>query len=224
MKEEKKNQEVAGVAPDQTLPIEMANALTHGFGIIIGLALLPVTTAVSMQARISAVVACAIYAFSFLMLFIFSTLYHAVQEPSTKRVLKKIDHISIYFLIAGTYTPFLLIYLLNAFGISLLSVLWGLTIVGIVFKILFAGRFKLVSTIIYVLMGWLLLVGGKTFFTALPTSVIVMVIVGGGLYMLGVPFYLMKRWKFHHVMWHLFVLAGAICHYVAVLLGVINSK
>lgn len=224
MKEEKKNQEVAGVAPDQTLPIEMANALTHGFGIIIGLALLPVTTAVSMQARISAVVACAIYAFSFLMLFIFSTLYHSVQEPSTKRVLKKIDHISIYFLIAGTYTPFLLIYLLNAFGISLLSVLWGLTIVGIVFKILFAGRFKLVSTIIYVLMGWLLLVGGKTFFTALPTSVIVMVIVGGGLYMLGVPFYLMKRWKFHHVMWHLFVLAGAICHYVAVLLGVINSK
>lgn len=219
-----KKQEVQGTAPDQTLPVEMANALTHGFGIIIGLALLPVTTAISMQARISAVVACAIYAFSFLMLFIFSTLYHSVQEPSTKRVLKKFDHISIYFLIAGTYTPFLLIYLLNAFGITLLSVLWGLTLVGIVFKILFAGRFKLVSTIIYVLMGWLLLVGGKTFFTALPTSVLVMVIVGGGLYMAGVPFYLMKRWKYHHVMWHLFVLAGAICHYVAVLLGVINSK
>lgn len=219
-----KKQEISGLAPDQTLPVEMANAMTHGFGVIIGLALLPVTTAVSMQARISAVVACAIYAFSFLMLFIFSTLYHAVQEPSTKRVLKKFDHISIYFLIAGTYTPFLLIYLLNAFGITLLSVLWGLTLVGIVFKILFAGRFKLVSTIIYVLMGWLLLVGGKTFFTALPTSVLVMVIVGGGLYMLGVPFYLMKRWKYHHVMWHLFVLAAAICHYVAVLLGVINSK
>lgn len=219
-----KKQEISGLAPDQTLPVEMANAITHGFGVIIGLALLPVTTAVSMQARISAVVACAIYAFSFLMLFIFSTLYHAVQEPSTKRVLKKFDHISIYFLIAGTYTPFLLIYLLNAFGITLLSVLWGLTLVGIVFKILFAGRFKLVSTIIYVLMGWLLLVGGKTFFTALPTSVLVMVIVGGGLYMLGVPFYLMKRWKYHHVMWHLFVLAAAICHYVAVLLGVINSK
>lgn len=219
-----KKQEISGLAPDQTLPIEMANAMTHGFGVIIGLALLPVTTAVSMQARISAVVACAIYAFSFLMLFIFSTLYHAVQEPSTKRVLKKFDHISIYFLIAGTYTPFLLIYLLNAFGITLLSVLWGLTLVGIVFKILFAGCFKLVSTIIYVLMGWLLLVGGKTFFTALPTSVLVMVIVGGGLYMLGVPFYLMKRWKYHHVMWHLFVLAAAICHYVAVLLGVINSK
>lgn len=219
-----KKQEISGLAPDQTLPVEMANAMTHGFGVIIGLALLPVTTAVSMQARISAVVACAIYAFSFLMLFIFSTLYHAVQEPSTKRVLKKFDHISIYFLIAGTYTPFLLIYLLNAFGITLLSVLWGLTLVGIVFKILFAGRFKLVSTIIYVLMGWLLLVGGKTFFTALPTSVLVMIIVGGGLYMLGVPFYLMKRWKYHHVMWHLFVLAAAICHYVAVLLGVINSK
>lgn len=219
-----KKQEISGLAPDQTLPVEMANAMTHGFGVIIGLALLPVTTAVSMQARISAVVACAIYAFSFLMLFIFSTLYHAVQEPSTKRVLKKFDHISIYFLIAGTYTPFLLIYLLNAFGITLLSVLWGLTLVGIVFKILFAGRFKLVSTIIYVLMGWLLLVGGKTFFTALPTSVLVMVIVGGGLYMLGVPFYLMKRWKYHHVTWHLFVLAAAICHYVAVLLGVINSK
>lgn len=111
---------------DQTFPLEVANALTHGFGIIIGIASLPVVTAISTRVdRISAIVAAAIYALCFLMMFTFSTLYHATQEPTAKFVLKKMDHISIYFLIAGTYTPFLLIYQLNAFGITLLSVLWG---------------------------------------------------------------------------------------------------
>lgn len=209
---------------EQTFALETANALTHGFGVLAGVALLPVVTAVSTKVdQISAIVAAGIYAFSFLMLFVFSTLYHATRDVDVKFILKKMDHISIYFLIAGTYTPFLLIYMLNGFGITLLSVLWGLTLIGLIFKILFAGRFKLVSTLIYVAMGWILLVGGKTFISAIPTSVMIMIFVGGGLYMVGVPFYLLKRWKYHHVMWHIFVLAAALCHYVAVLLAVINS-
>lgn len=206
------------------LTIEMANAITHGFGVLIGIASLPVVTAISTKVdRPSAIVAAAIYAFSFIMLFTFSTLYHATTQPEAKRVLKVLDHISIYFLIAGTYTPFLLIYMLNGFGITLLSILWGLSFIGILFKIFFAGRLKILSTLIYLAMGWMLLVGGKTFFMTLPTSVIVMLVVGGGIYSLGTIFYLNKKLVWHHVIWHIFVLVGAICHYVSVLLAVLYS-
>lgn len=206
------------------LAIEMGNAISHGFGFLIGLASLPVVTAISIKAdNPAATVAAAIYAFSFIMLFTFSTLYHATVQPEAKRVLKVLDHISIYFLIAGTYTPFLLIYMLNAFGITVLSILWSLSVIGIFFKIFCAGRFRYLSTFIYIAMGWILLVGGKTFFTTLSTSVLVMLILGGVIYTLGTIFYLNKRWALHHVVWHIFVLTGAICHYVAVLLAVLQS-
>ncbi len=205
--------------------VEMANAITHGFGILFGIASLPVVAAISTKVdKPSAIVAAAIYAFSFIMLFTFSTLYHATVQPEVKRVLKVLDHISIYFLIAGTYTPFLLIYMLNSFGITLLSVLWGLSLFGIVFKILSAGRLRYISTLIYIAMGWILLVGGKVFFNTLSTPVIVMVVVGGGIYTLGTLFYLNKKWVWHHVVWHLFVLSAAVCHYVAVLLAVLESN
>jgi hemolysin III len=207
------------------LSVEMANAITHGFGILFGIASLPVVAAISTKVdKPSAIVAAAIYAFSFIMLFTFSTLYHATVQPEVKRVLKVLDHISIYFLIAGTYTPFLLIYMLNSSGITLLSVLWGLSLFGIVFKILSAGRLRYISTLIYIAMGWILLVGGKVFFNTLSTPVIVMVVVGGGIYTLGTLFYLNKKWVWHHVVWHLFVLSAAVCHYVAVLLAVLESN
>lgn len=207
---------------EKQLKVELANALTHGFGVLFGIASIPVVTAISANVEsVQAIVAAAVYAFCFTMLFTFSTLYHAVQNPIAKRMLKVCDHISIYFLIAGTYTPFILIYLLNGFGITLLSILWALTLIGIIFKVFFAGRFKLISTLIYIAMGWLLLVGGKTFFTTLPLSVIIMIVIGGGLYTLGVFFYMSKRFWFHHVVWHVFVLLAAICHYVAVLLAVL---
>ncbi len=215
----------ANVKEVNPLTIEMANAITHGFGVLIGIASLPVVTAISTKVdKPSAIVAAAIYAFSFIMLFVFSTLYHATTQPEAKRVLKILDHISIYFLIAGTYTPFLLIYMLNGFGITLLSILWGLSFIGIIFKIFFAGRFKFLSTMIYIAMGWMLLVGGKTFFMTLSTSVIVMLIVGGGIYTLGTIFYLNKKLVWHHVIWHIFVLTAAVCHYVAVLLAVLQSR
>jgi len=215
----------ANVKEVNPLTIEMANAITHGFGVLIGIASLPVVTAISTKVdKPSAIVAAAIYAFSFIMLFVFSTLYHATTQPEAKRVLKILDHISIYFLIAGTYTPFLLIYMLNGFGITLLSILWGLSFIGFIFKIFFAGRFKFLSTMIYIAMGWMLLVGGKTFFMTLSTSVIVMLIVGGGIYTLGTIFYLNKKLVWHHVIWHIFVLTAAVCHYVAVLLAVLQSR
>ena len=204
---------------------EMANAITHGMGILFGVASIPVLSAVGADTgNIPGIVGATIYAFCFLMLFTSSTLYHSTQNIDAKRILRKYDHISIYFLIAGTYTPFLLMYMLDAFGITLLSIQWSLVLLGIIFKIFFTGRFKIVSTLIYIIMGWLLLVGGKNFFVVLPTPVLVMVMVGGGLYTLGSFFYLNRKIYHHHAIWHLFVLSAAICHYVAVLLAVILNK
>ncbi|MCL2284014.1 MAG: hemolysin III family protein [Fibromonadales bacterium] len=201
---------------------EMANALTHGIGILFGVAGIPVLSAIGAKTgNVPGIVGATIYSFGFLMLFTFSTLYHSTQNQEAKKILRKCDHISIYFLIAGTYTPFLLVYMLNAFGITLLSIQWSLVLLGIIFKVFFTGKWKVVSTLIYIAMGWLLLVGGKHFFVTLHTSVLVLLLVGGGLYTLGCIFYLNRKIYHHHAIWHLFVLSAAVCHYVAVLLAVL---
>lgn len=204
-----------------TLKQEIVNSIIHAFGIFFGIISIPILTALATKnANVTGIVGASIYGFCFLMLFTFSTLYHSFQQPQVKRVLEILDHISIYFLIAGTYTPFLLIYLNNSFGITLLSVLWGLTVLGIFFKIFFTGRFEIISLIIYILMGCILIVGGRIFFTELPTDVLIFILIGGGLYIVGIIFYLWEGFTWHHAVWHFFVLAAAVCHYVAVLLAV----
>lgn len=201
--------------------LEMINSLSHGIGILFGIISIPVLIAVASRTNNTAGIAgTGIYGFSFLLLFTASTLYHGFQQPAIKEKLKILDHISIYFLIAGTYTPLILSYLFNAAGIAMLSVLWGLTIAGIVFKVFFVNRFNIVSTIIYLLMGWIMVWTGKSFFANMPNAVIAMIVIGGGLYSLGVVFYLWQKWIWHHAVWHLFVLSAAICHYVAILITV----
>lgn len=204
-----------------TLKQEIVHSMIHGFGILFGIISIPILTAIAAKtANVTAIAGASIYGFCFLMLFTFSTLYHSFQQPQVKRTLEIFDHISIYFLIAGTYTPFLLIYLNNSFGITLLSILWGLTLLGIFFKIFFTGRFEIISVVIYVAMGWILIVGGRRFFTALPNNVLIFIITGGVLYSVGIIFYLWQRFKWHHAIWHFMVLVAAVCHYVAVLLAV----
>jgi channel protein, hemolysin III family len=200
---------------------ELANGLTHGIGILFGIASIPLVVALAARSNnIHSIIGVCVYGFCFLMLFTFSTLYHGFQQPHVKQVLLVFDYISIYFFIAGTYTPFILNYLYNTTGIVMLCVLWGLVLVGIIFKIYFSGRLEILSTIIYLLMGWMMVWGGKQFFVSLPVPVMVMVVTGGGLYTIGVIFYLMEKWKWHHLVWHSLVLAAALCHYVAVLLTV----
>ena len=204
-----------------TLRQEIVHSTIHGFGILFGIISIPVLTALAARnADVTPIVGASIFGFCFLMLFTFSTLYHSFQHPQVKRVLEIFDHISIYFLIAGTYTPFLLIYLDNSFGITLLSILWGLTVVGIFFKIFFTGRFEIISLIIYIAMGWILIAGGRRFFVALPTDVLIFVMTGGVLYTVGIIFYVRDKYTWNHAIWHFFVLAAAVCHYVAVLLAV----
>jgi hemolysin III len=200
---------------------EVVHSMIHAFGILFGIIAIPILTALAAKnANVAGIVGASIYGFSFLMLFSFSTIYHGFQHPQVKRVLEIFDHISIYFLIAGTYTPFLLIYLRNSFGITLLVILWSLTLLGIFFKIFFTGRFEIISVVIYLLMGWIMVAGGKVFFTAVPTDVLIFLFIGGGLYSVGVIFYLWRGFSWHHALWHFFVLAAAVCHYVAVLLAV----
>ncbi len=200
---------------------ELVNSIIHGFGIIFGIVSIPILIAFAIKSdNTPGVIGAAIYGFCFLQLFTFSTLYHGFQHAQVKRVFEILDHISIYFLIAGTYTPFLLIFMNNTFGNTLLIVLWSLTAFGIVFKIFFTGKWNIISTIVYVAMGCILVVGGRTFFTEIPGDVMTMILIGGGLYLLGVIFYLWEKYPYNHAVWHFFVLAAAICHYVAILLAV----
>jgi len=206
---------------DLRLKQEMVNSLLHALGILFGVVCIPIllTQAVKND-NVPGIIGSGIYGFSFLMVFTASTLYHGFQQQKIKQLMKILDHISIYFLIAGTYTPFILIYVNNRTGITLLVILWSLTLIGTVFKSFFTGRWEILSTIVYLAMGWILLVAGKSFFENMSSSVIALVLTGCFLYTLGVTFYIWEKYIYSHALWHSFVLAAAICHYVAVLLSV----
>lgn len=200
---------------------ELVNSILHGFGILFGIISIPVLLTIATKAQNETnLIAASIYGFCFIMMFTASTLYHGFQQQHVKRALKILDHISIYFLIAGTYTPIVLIYQNNNFGMWLLIILWGLTLIGSVVKIFFCGRWEIFSTVIYLIMGWSMLSGGHGFFEHMPTRVLTMVLTGGGLFTFGVIFYIWEKYFYSHAVWHFCVLGGAICHYFAILMSV----
>lgn len=209
------------LTPEIRLKQEITNSILHGFGILFGIISIPILITLSVKGdNLNGIIGSSVYGFCFLMVFTFSTLYHGFQHERVKKALKVLDHISIYYLIAGTYTPLILIYNHNAFGISLLCVLWGLSVAGTIFKIFYCGRWEIISTSIYLLMGWSMLAGGNAFFLRMPPAVLEMVVAGGIIYSVGVIFYLRDKYTYSHAVWHLCVLAAAICHYVAILLSV----
>ena len=201
---------------------ETINAVTHGLGAVlgsVGLALLVALAALRGDAW--HIVSCSIYGATLVLLFTSSTLYHSFRIPRVKHVFRIIDHSSIYLLIAGTYTPFLLVSLRGRWGWSLFGVVWGLALAGIVFQIFFVRRFRLAQTLIYLAMGWLALVAAKPLLARVPKPGLLWLLAGGLFYSLGAVFYLWKRLPFHHGIWHLFVLGGSACHYFAILLYVL---
>lgn len=196
---------------------ETANSLSHGLGVIFGVIFIPILIATALKNPNPMVLAGAsIYGLSYMMVFTFSTLYHGMERPNTKRILEVLDHISIYFLIAGSYTPFVFLYMYNPTGILLLEVLWGLTLAGTVFKIIFVDRYDYFSLAIYVFMGWALLPVAKTFFSNMPEQVRWLIVAGGISYSIGVVFYLWQTLRHQHVVWHLLVLTGSILHFFAI--------
>jgi hemolysin III len=199
---------------------ELLNAVTHGLGVALALAGLAVLiTLASLHHSARQLISYSIYGVTLVLLYGVSTAYHGVRLPRAKRLLRILDHAAIYLLIAGTYTPFALISLRGAWGWSLLGIIWALAACGVVFKVFFIGRFPRTSVVIYLAMGWLALVAVRQLFAHLPTMGLVLVFAGGLCYTLGVLFFAFDYKRFHHAIWHLFVLAGSICHFFAVLVS-----
>ena len=198
---------------------EIANSITHGLGAALSVAGLTVLVLLaSLYGDVWQVVAFSIYGSTLIVLYLASTLYHSLQNPRAKRVFRVIDHAAIFLLIAGTYTPFLLISMRGVWGWTLLGLVWGLALLGVGFKIFFTHRFPVGSTLAYVLMGWLGVIAWKEAVTHIPAGGLVWLGLGGVAYTVGVVFYAWKRLPYNHAIWHVFVLAGSICHYLAVLL------
>ena len=196
---------------------EIANSLTHGLGLVLSIAGLSVlVTFGALHGDAWTVVGCAVFGASLVLLYAASTLYHALRAPRVKWWLRVLDHGAIFLLIAGTYTPFLLVSLRGPWGWSLFGVIWVLAVAGIVLKLFFTGRFRLLSTLIYLFMGWLALAAFKPLVEVLPHGSLVMLLAGGVAYTAGTLFYMWKRLPYHHAVWHLFVLAGSVCHFFAV--------
>ena len=196
---------------------ELANSVTHGVGTMLsiaGLVALVVTSARGGDAW--QVTSSAVFGTTLVLLYTASTLYHALPGDALKRLLRKFDHAAIFLLIAGTYTPFLLVTLRGAWGWSLFGVVWGMAIAGVILKFWYAGRFKVLSTGVYLAMGWLVVIAFKPLLAALPTGGMAWLIAGGACYTLGSAFYLWRKLPYHHAVWHLWVLAGSVCHWVAV--------
>lgn len=196
---------------------ELANTITHAIGIalaVAGLALL--VTFAARRGDAWLVTSSAIYGATLVLLYTASTLYHAFRDAEVKRLLRKFDHAGIFLLIAGTYTPFLLVSLRGAWGWSLFGVVWGLGLSGVVLKFWLAGRFKLLSTLIYLGMGWIVVIAAKPMLAAVPAGGLWLLLAGGLCYTGGAVFYLWKRLPYHHAVWHLFVLAGSGCHWASV--------
>lgn len=200
-----------------TLGEEIANAVTHGIGAALGIAGLAIMAVAAARHGAGRVVPCVIYGSFMVLMFLVSTLYHSLTPPRAKRVFRVLDHEMIFLMIAGTYTPMMLLGLGGAWGWSLFGVVWGLAVAGLVFQGVFTGRFKVASTLIYVLMGWVVVIAFKPLVERVPAAGVRWLWIGGLCYTLGAVVYLFKKLRYHHAVWHLAVLGGAICHFFAIL-------
>lgn len=204
---------------------EIANAITHGIGTLLsvaGLVLLIVFS--SLKGTAWHVVSFTIYGVSMLLLYLCSTLVHSLKQGKAKDLFEIFDHSSIYIYIAGTYTPFMLVAVRGTLGWTLFGIVWGIALFGVVFKAFFVKRFLFMSTIFYLIMGWLIVIAWGPLTAAVPYNGIVLLVVGGILYSLGTVFYVWRGFQYHHAIWHLFVLAGSITHFFAILLYLLPNQ
>jgi hemolysin III len=197
---------------------EIANSLTHALGIIFsitGMVVLMLSS--SGSGNIWRIVSCAVFGITLILLYTASTVYHGVQESNVKSFMRNLDHSAIFLLIAGTYTPFLLVNLRGPWGWSLFGVIWGLALFGISFQTTLLRQWAGISVVLYVVMGWAVVVAVKQLLVAVAPSGMMLLLAGGLAYTSGIAFYVWHRLPFHHAVWHLFVLAGSIFHFFAVL-------
>ena len=205
---------------DQTRLEEQLNAFTHAVGAFLGIAGL-VILLVKQNGSPWSLFSVLIYGISIIILFTASTLYHAAKTERRKHYFRIVDHVSIYLLIAGTYTPVLLLMLASSKGWPLFWAVWGIAAFGVVLKLFFTGRFEIFSTLLYLVMGWLIVFDFNMLVNTMDSGGLLLLIAGGLAYTVGIVFYAIRKIPFNHVIWHVFVLAGAICHYLMILLYVI---
>ena len=205
-----------------TVGEEIFSAVSHGIGA--GLSVAALVTMVVRAARsgdLYAIVAAAIFGASLVILYTMSTLYHALTPVGAKKIFRIFDHATIFLLIAGTYTPYLLVTMRGTVGWVLFCILWALTAIGIVFDAIMLERFHKIEMVLYVAMGWCIVVASKTLVASLAPGGLILLIAGGVLYTIGIIFYSLKKIRYMHSIWHLFVLAGSILHYFSVYLYVL---
>ncbi|MBO8173370.1 MAG: hemolysin III family protein [Bacillaceae bacterium] len=197
---------------------EIVNAITHGIGVILSIpALVILVVFAAMYGTASHVVSFTVFGASMLLLYICSTLLHSFPNGKVKNVFEILDHSSIYLFIAGTYTPILLTVVKGTIGWVLFGVVWGMAVFGIVFKSFFVKRFVIVSTLIYILMGWLIVFAFDRVVSVMPTAAITFLVAGGIFYTVGTLFYVKRLFRYHHAVWHSFVLAGSVLHFFAIM-------
>ena len=202
----------------QSLGEEIANSVSHGIGLLVALAAFPVLlTAALNRGDLAGIVGAGVFATTMVLLYLASTLFHALPPNRAKRVFQILDHSAIYLLIAGTYTPFTLGVLRGAWGWTLFGLVWSLAVVGTVFKTLGGVRYTTFSTWVYLAMGWLVLIAIEPVLTLVPEWGLFWLLAGGIAYTAGAVFFMAERIRYFHFVWHLFVVLGTACHFVAVL-------
>lgn len=204
---------------------EVANCLTHGFGLALSLVGLVALLALALsRGEMLHAVSGGVYGASLVALYASSTLYHAARSPRAKSRMRLFDHCCIYLLIAGTYTPFTLVTLRGGWGWTLFASVWALALAGILTRVLFGERFRAAAVASYVLMGWLAVVAAKPILALVPLGAILLIVAGGLAYTAGVFFFACRRVPHNHAIWHVFVLVGSVCHYLAVVLYVMPAQ
>ncbi|PHR94834.1 MAG: hemolysin III family protein [Leeuwenhoekiella sp.] len=200
---------------------EFWNALSHGIGVLMGIFGLYLLLTEDHYKSDYSTLSILFYGASILILYIASTVYHLLAHVSWKKIFRKIDHISIYFLIAGTYTPVALISLADGNGWIIFRTVWGIAALGTILKLFFTGRFEALSLILYLAMGWLIVLDWDNLVAVSSEQGIQFLMLGGAFYTLGIVFYVIRKIPFNHFIWHLFVLGGSICHFLFILTDVI---
>ena len=214
--------QVQAVTAGYSIKEEIAHSVTHGIGAlmsVIGLAALIVYS--TRYGDAWHIVSSAIYGSTLIALYTTSTLYHSITKPDLKKVLQKLDHAAIFLLIAGTYTPFALVNLRGGWGWTLLGIVWSIAIAGMIMELIVKQRYKRISIGLYLGLGWLVMIAIEPMITHVAPGGMVLLLVGGLFYSLGVIFYVWKTLLYHHAIWHVFVLAGSVSHFFAVFLYVI---
>jgi len=201
---------------------ELANSITHGVGAVLAIVGLAVMTAfATLFGNAWHIVSCSIFGTTLILLYTTSTLYHSIQVRQAKTVLRVLDHAAIFLLIAGTYTPFVLVNIRGPWGWSIFGIVWMIALLGVIFQVSLLRRWPIASVGIYVGMGLLIIIAIKPLVVTLTRTGLLLLIAGGAAYILGLLFYGWRRLPYHHAVWHLFVLAGSTLHFFSILLYVI---